>query len=332
MASWRELIAPYQVPDVRRSLWQLANTLVPYLALQALLLLSVARSMSLWITLGLAVVTAAFTTRLFIIFHDCGHGSFFASRTANEIVGFITGVVSWAPPHRWWRDHNLHHASTANLDRRGVGDIDVLTVRQYRAAPWPQRLWYRVLRHPIFLFGFGGAFVFLVQHRVWRPGAGWRERSSVLGVNLGLVVVAAAVVSTLGLRAWLLTQLLPVYLATISGFWLFYVQHQFEGAYWAREADWNFYEASLHGASYYQLPAVLRWFTGNIGYHHLHHLSSRIPNYRLKACHDANPSLHPSTTLTLFGALATLRLRLYDEDSRRVVGWPRRSFGGPRRD
>jgi len=318
---WRELVAPYQAADPRRSIAQLVNTIGPTLLLQTVLTLSVARAMPLWITLALAVATAAFITRVFVLFHDCGHGSFFASTRANEVVGFLTGLLAWAPSHKWWRDHNRHHATAGNLDRRGIGDIDVLTVREYRSRHWLRRLGYRIMRNPLFLFGVGGAYIFLLEHRVWRRGAGARERHAVLGVNLFIVAVAAVVVGTLGWKAWLLTQLLPVYLATISGFWLFYVQHQFADVYWAREGEWNFFDASIRGASHYDLPAPLRWFTGNIGYHHLHHLSSRIPNYRLKACHDDNPSLHAATRLTLATALGSLWLHLYDEDEQRLVGW-----------
>lgn len=316
---WRALVAPYQEPDLRRSLWQAANSILPYLLLWALMAWSL--RVSYWLTLALAVPAAGFMMRVFIIFHDCGHGSFFKSQRANAIAGSITGVLTFTAYHYWTRDHAIHHATAGDLDRRGVGDVDTLTVKEYLALSPGRRLIYRVMRNPLIMLGIGAPLVFLVAHRIARPGVGGRERNSVIWTNLALVGIVVLLSLAIGFEAFLLVQLPIVMLGTAIGVWLFYVQHQFQGVYWRRHADWNYLDSALQGASFYKLPRVLQWFSGNIGFHHLHHLSPRIPNYNLERCQVENSAFECIRPLTLRTSLNSLRLRLYDEDRGRMVGF-----------
>jgi omega-6 fatty acid desaturase (delta-12 desaturase) len=315
---WRQILARYQVPDTRRSIWQLVNTLVPYAVLWYLMFLSL--KISYLLTLALAVLAAGFMVRIFIIFHDCGHGSFFKSKKANEIVGAITGILTFTPWYRWWHDHAVHHATAGDLDRRGVGDVYTMTVEEYLAAPWWKKLSYRLMREPIFLFTIGPTLVFALAQRFYPRGTGRRERLSVHLTNLALAIIIAAFCLTVGWKAYLMVQLPVLVIGTSVGVWLFYVQHQFEGVYWARHKDWNFYKAAVYGASYYQLPRVLQWFTGNIGFHHIHHLGPRIPNYNLPRAYAENPIFHVEP-LTLRSSLKCLKWRLYDEVHHKLVGW-----------
>jgi omega-6 fatty acid desaturase (delta-12 desaturase) len=317
--TWRSVVARYETPDVRRSLTQIATSVLPYLALWALMVWSL--RLSYWLTLALAIPTAGFMMRTFIIFHDCGHGSFFASKRWNTVVGYLTGILTFTAYHYWTRDHAIHHATAGDLDRRGVGDVKVLTVAEYQALPGWRKLGYRILRNPIFMFVIGAPLVFLVVHRIPRPGVGARERNSVWITNFALLALALLLGATIGWRALVLVQLPIVWLGTMVGVWLFYVQHQYEGVYWARHPDWDYLSAGLRGASYYRLPRLLQWFSGNIGFHHLHHLAPKIPNYRLEACQRENPIFDCVEPLTLRRSLSCLRLRLYDEERRRLIGY-----------
>jgi acyl-lipid omega-6 desaturase (Delta-12 desaturase) len=329
--TWKQAIAPYQAPELRSSVWQLASSVVPYLALWyvAYLLLSV----SYWLTLAAAVLAAGFMVRVFIVFHDCGHGSFFGSRRANDVTGFITGVLTLTPYHDWRHEHALHHATAGDLERRGHGDVTTLTVEEYRRLPLRGRLAYRLYRNPLVMFGIGPLWVFLVQQRFPTRGSALRERLSVHLTNLALAALAAVLIATIGLKATLLVELPIIVIAGAAGVWLFYVQHQFEQVYWARGARRDFVAAALLGSSLYKLPRVLQWFTGNIGFHHIHHLSPRVPNYKLERCHREQPVFQAVNTLTLRSSLRTLRLRLYDEVAGKLVtfrqaaastghGWP----------
>jgi len=314
----RAVVNRYASPDLRRSLWQVANTLVPYLALFYLMLRSVA--ISYWLTLALAIPTAGFMVRTFIIFHDCGHGSFFKSRKANTILGNITGILTFTPYTRWKHDHAVHHATAGNLDKRGTGDVNTWTVAEYLAAPWWKRFGYRVMRNPLILFTVGAFGSFVFAQRIPLKSQGKRERASVWWTNLALAVWIGVLVWAFGWRTYLLVQV-PVFLfGTSVGVWLFYVQHNFEGTYWERKEHWDFFMASLKGSSYYRLPAVIQWFSGNIGFHHIHHLSARIPNYNLPKCYRENPIFHVQP-VTFWTSLKSLRLRLWDEQNRRMVGW-----------
>lgn len=314
---WQSLVAKYQVPDMWRSIWQVANTLVPYFVLFYLSLRSL--EISFWLTLPLTILTAGFMVRTFIIFHDCGHGSFFKSRTANTWLGRITGLLTFTPYYRWRHDHAIHHATAGNLDRRGKGDVYTMTVQEYLEAPWWKKFGYRVMRQPVFMFFFGSLIVFVVTQRI-PVGKGKRENASVWWTNLALAVMVTAMCLLFGWKIYLTVQLLVIFFGASAGIWLFYVQHNFEGTYWERHDKWDFFRASVQGSSFYKLPAVLNWFTGNIGYHHIHHLSPKIPNYKLPKAFKENQLFHVKP-LTLLTSLKSLRLRLWDEEKRRMVSW-----------
>jgi omega-6 fatty acid desaturase (delta-12 desaturase) len=318
-SSWRQAVASYQSPDLRRSLWQIVNTFVPYIVLWILMVRSLA--VSYWLTLALAVPAAGFLVRIFIFFHDCGHGSFFKSQRANDILGIITGILTFTPYYAWRRAHAIHHATAGDLDRRGVGDIWTLTVQEYLAAPTWKRLAYRIFRFPPVTFLIGPIVVFLILQRFPTGEKAPRERLSVWATDLALLGVAALMSALIGLPAYLLIQMPVMVIAGAAGVWLFYVQHQFEDTYWERHANWDFATSAMQGASFYRLPKVLQWFSGNIGFHHIHHLSPKIPNYKLPACFAANPIFQQVTPITLRSSLKSLGLHLWDEESRRLVGF-----------
>jgi omega-6 fatty acid desaturase (delta-12 desaturase) len=310
---WRALVAKYQAPSHTRSAWQLCNTFVPYFAMMALMYLTL--DYSFLLTLALSVPTAGFLVRIFIISHDCGHGSFFKSKRANELVGSFASLLCWTPYYYWKHEHALHHASMGNLDKRGHGDIWTMTVEEYRAASWKKRVAYRIYRSPLVLFGIGSFYLFVVEYRVPPKGGTDKDRLSVWRTNLALAVLLLIMSYTIGLPAFFMIQAPVFFLAAAAGTWLFYVQHQFEDAYWERDDQWDFVDGSMKGSSYYRLPKVLQWFTGNIGLHHIHHLSSKIPNYYLESCHKENEALQQVHQLTLWSSLACLRFRLLDEKS-----------------
>ena len=322
--SWREIVAKYQRPSVAKSSWQLANSLVPYLALWVAMYFSL--GVSYWLTLALAIPAGGFLIRIFIISHDCGHGAFFHTAKANNFWGTITSFLVCNPYYYWKHEHALHHASTGNLDKRGHGDIWTMTVQEYLDAPLRTRLAYRFYRNPIVLFIVGGLYMFTIGYRFTHADGSKRDRMSVLRMNLALAAAVALAWFTIGLKAFFLVQVPIFALAAAAGAWLFYVQHQYEGVYWARQDEWDFVDASLEGSSYYKLPAVLQWFSGNIGFHHIHHLSSKIPNYNLPKCHHENAIFQDVHTITLWTSLRTLRYRLWDEENGRLV-----SFGQLRR-
>jgi acyl-lipid omega-6 desaturase (Delta-12 desaturase) len=276
---------------------------------------------SYWITLALAVPAAGFLVRIFIIFHDCGHGSFFRSARANRFWGVVTGILTYTPYQQWRHDHAVHHATSGDLDRRGTGDIWTLTVQEYRESPARTRFAYRLVRNPIVLFVLAPMYVFLLQYRLPTRGAGPRERRSVLGMNLTLLAIVVLMSLTVGLKSFVLIQLPISMLATAAGVWLFYVQHQFEGAYWKRRESWDFIGAALNGSSFYKLPKVLQWFSGNIGFHHIHHLSPGIPNYNLEKCHREERVFQTVKAVTLWGSMRSLSYRLWDERRQKLVGF-----------
>ena len=314
---WRSVVAKYAQPDLWRSIWQLANTLIPYLALFYLSIRSL--EISFWLTLPLSILTAGFMVRTFIIFHDCGHGSFFKSRSANTWIGRITGVLTYTPYYRWRHDHAIHHATAGNLDRRGTGDVYTMTVREYLAAPWWRKVSYRVMRNPIAMFFIGSLLVFVIAQRI-PSKKGKRLQASVWWTNLALAVLVTVMSLTFGWKAYAIVQLLVIFFGASAGIWLFYIQHNFEGVYWETHSQWDYFKASLQGSSFYRLPAVLRWFSGNIGYHHIHHLGAKIPNYNLPRAYKENPIFHVEP-ITLWSSFKSLTLRLYDEETRRLVGW-----------
>lgn len=314
-----QVISKYQKPSEARSYWQLANTIVPYGLLWAAMAWTI--TISFWLTLPLLILSAGFLIRTFIIFHDCGHGSFFRSNRANDIVGYITGIITFTPYHYWRNSHAKHHATSANLDKRGYGDVWMMTVDEYKNASRFERLKYRLYRNPLVMFMLGPLFLILVTHRRVRRDSNRAEKLSVHGTNLGIAVLAALMCWAIGWKAYLVIQFFVLYIGIMAGIWLFYVQHQFEGVYWARQGQWNFTDASLEGGSYYKLPRVLHWFTGSIGYHHVHHLNSRIPNYNLSKVHEEIPILAESPTIGFFGSFKSLRFRLWDEKTERLISF-----------
>jgi len=320
-AHWSRVLAPYKKPDTRRAILQVLDTAIPFVALWGLMLASLQVSYAL--TLLLAVPTAGLLVRLFIIQHDCGHGSFFRSQKANHVLGSILGVATLTPYRYWRRTHAIHHATSGNLDRRELGDVRTLTVGEYRAAGRWHRFGYRLYRHPVVLLVLGPAWQFLIKHRLPfdAPRAWKAEWASVLWTNLALAAVVVTAALTVGLGPFLLVWAPIFVLSGAAGVWLFYVQHQFEDTYWERQEEWDFHLAGIEGSSFYDLPAVAHWFTGNIGYHHVHHLSSKIPNYRLRRCMAEVPDLQHVTRLTFRESLACLKLTLWDEESGRLVGF-----------
>lgn len=312
-------MARYQKPVLPRSVWQLVNTLVPYGLLWYLMYLSL--GISYWLTAALALLAGGFLVRVFIIFHDCGHGSYFKSRKANDFLGFLTGLLCLTPYFHWRWEHALHHATAGDLDRRGTGDVWTLTVQEYIEASRWKRFLYRLARNPLILFILAPLFLFLVKQRFGSAKAGRRERYSVYWTNLALVAVAAGMSCLFGLKTYLVLQLGVLAIAAVAGVWLFYVQHQFEGVYWERRQEWDFCAAALQGSSFYRLPKILQWFSGNIGFHHVHHLSPRIPNYNLEACHRAEPLFQTVKPVTFFASLKALSFRLWDEQRRKLVSF-----------
>jgi acyl-lipid omega-6 desaturase (Delta-12 desaturase) len=319
--AWTPTLAHYREPSCARSTVELAITAIPFVIIWSLMW--AALGAGYWISLLLAVPAAGFLVRLFMIQHDCGHGSFFRRRFANDWVGRVIGVLTLTPYDFWRRSHALHHASSGNLDHRGVGDVDTLTVREYLALPRWRQLLYRAYRHPIVMFGVGPAYLFILRHRlpVGLIHSSWQFWLSAMATNLAIAVLAATMIWLVGVGPFLLVQLPITLLAGSIGVWLFYVQHQFEDTYWAHDKGWNFHEAALHGSSHYDLPSVLRWFTANIGVHHVHHLCSRIPYYRLPRVLRDHPELAGVRRLTLFESLRCVRLVLWDESLRRLISF-----------
>ena len=319
--TWREIVAPYQEPDLKRSVIQASTTLIPFFAMLYVMYRSLAYPY--WVTLLLALPTAGLMVRTFIIMHDCGHGSYFPSRKVNDFIGFITGVLTLTPYVQWRRDHAIHHANSGDLEHRGHGDVYTLTVREYLAADKWTRLKYRLYRNPLVMFGLGPLHLAIGQRR--RPpstATGKKEIMSVRATNLALALGIAVAWYLTGSLLAVLQIYVPVFMiAGAAGIWLFYVQHQFEDTYWEPHHDWDYTTAAMHGSSYYKLPKILQWFTGNIGLHHVHHLNPRIPNYNLQRCHDENSIFHNVTVLTIADSIRTIRLKLWDEESRRMVGY-----------
>jgi omega-6 fatty acid desaturase (delta-12 desaturase) len=316
---WNALLAPYRRPDRWRSAYQLANTGVPFVALWLAMLWSL--EVGYWLTLLLSIPSALLLVRMFMFQHDCGHGSFFRSMRANNAVGGALGVLTLVPYAYWRKTHALHHAGSGNLDLRGFGDIDTLTVREYLSRSRFQRLLYRLYRHPLVLLVIGPVWQFVIKHRYpadlprdWR-----REWRSVHRTNLAILAVIVVMVLLVGWERFVLVQLPITLIAGSVGVYLFYVQHQYEDTYWRYREVWDYYAAGLEGASHLVMPRVLQWFTANIGLHHIHHIASRIPNYYLQRCFDENPELHDVTRLTLPQSIHTLWLTLWDEDNRQLV-------------
>ena len=315
--SWRGVLDAYTEPRLGRGLLDLGTSVVPYLAL--LVVMTFALRVSVLLSLVLVVPASAFLIRTFIVFHDCTHGSFMRSRRANDVLGVALGLLVWLPYRCWQHEHAVHHATAGDLDRRGVGDITTLTVTEYQGLPRWRRLAYRLFRNPLVMFGLGWLLVLVLKPRFVPRGARPRVRNSVLATNLVLALIVAAFCLTLGWRAYLIVQGPVFVVAGAVGVWLFYVQHQFEDTYWQAHADWRYDHAALAGSSYLKLPGVLRFFTGNIGFHHVHHLSVGIPNYNLQAAHNGTDRLQAVPELTLRQGLRAPSLKLWDEQRGRLV-------------
>ena len=320
--AWTQVLARYRQSSNRRGLVEVAITVVPLAVLGLLAWLTL--DIGYWLALPFVLAAGVFVVRLFMIQHDCGHGSFFRHRFANDWIGRCASIVTMTPYGVWRRTHATHHASSGNLDRRGMGDIDTLTVEEYRARSLWGRLRYRLYRHPVVMFGLAPAYLFLLQHRLpvgLMRGNGWRPWISTMATNLTIALVAGSLIWLIGIKAFLLLHLPALLVAASIGVWLFYVQHQFEDTVWATDGTWNVHDAALHGSSHYDLPAFLRWFTGNIGMHHVHHLSSRIPFYRLPRVLRDHPELRDVGRLTLLDSFRCVRLALWDDTQRRLVSF-----------
>jgi omega-6 fatty acid desaturase (delta-12 desaturase) len=314
---WRDSLSAYATPRLARSALELLTSVGAYFA--ASVVLYWALSVSAWLTLALAPLSAAFLLRTYIIFHDCTHGSFLASRRANLWVGTVCGLLVLTPFVRWRHDHAVHHATSGDLDKRGVGDLPTLTVAEYRARSRRAQWAYRMVRSPAIMFGVGPVVAMIIGPRIVARGAPERMRNSVLRTDVALAVIAGLLVWTIGLGDLLLVWAPGALLAGAAGIWLFYVQHQFEDAYWQRADRWSYADAGLRGSSFLDLPQPLRFVTGNIGYHHIHHLSVRIPNYNLPRAHEDNEVFHSVPRLSFMDGLRAVRLKLWDEQRGRLV-------------
>ncbi len=320
VARWKKIVAPFEKPSASRAIWQLVSTLGAYLITWALMWWMLQASW--WFTLPFIVISGMIMTRIFVLFHDCCHGSFLPSNRANRIIGYLLGVLVFTPYRHWRWEHSVHHAHAGDLDRRGVGDVWTMTVDEYQAAHWFTRLKYRLIRNPFLLFLVFPVLLFVIRERFPSKGASKDILRALWLTNLGIGVMVAVGVWLLG---WQYAVLLVASMSVAASFgvWLFYVQHQYEGVYWERHHHWEYTSAALLGSSYYDLPVVLDWFSGNIGYHHVHHLSSKVPNYNLKRCHESHELFKKSKVLTLKSSLSCAKFRLWDERNRELVGYGR---------
>jgi len=319
VARWKPIVEKFQRPSALRASWQLVNTLGAYALTWFFIYLSL--RVSWWLVIPLSVLAAGLMVRIFIIFHDCGHGSYLKSRRANDIVGFITGILTFTPYHHWRWEHNIHHANSGHLDKRGVGDIMTMTVQEYLEASRWHRFAYRLARNPFILFIIAPLYLFLVRHRFPSAKANKRERHSVYWMNLAIFAMATGMSLIFGFKSYVIIQLIITATASAAGVWLFYVQHQFDGVYWERGDNWDYTKAALEGSSFYKLPKILQWFSGNIGFHHIHHLSARIPNYNLERCHKADPLFQQVKPITFLQSFKSLTFRLWDEQRCKLVGF-----------
>lgn len=318
-ANWKEIVRKYQVPSKWKGAWQLINTLGPYVLLWVAMYFSL--RISWWLVIPLAILAGAFIVRAFIIFHDCTHSSFFKSKRANEITGFLTGVLVFTPYHLWRWEHTVHHSSAGDLDRRGIGDIWTLTVDEYAAASRWTRFTYQMARNPVVLFIIAPALMMLIYQRFPTRKAPKRDNRWLHATNAAILALGILLAWTFGIVPYLIIQLIVLTIASSSGVWLFYVQHQFEDVYWERRPDWDYKKAALEGSSFYKLPKILQWFSGNIGFHHIHHLSPRIPNYELENAHHSEPMFSEIKPLTLRTSLKSLTFRLWDEREGRLTDY-----------
>jgi len=319
---WQSFIknsASYQKPDSLKSVWQIINTFIPYVGVWVLLVYSL--SVSLWLTAPLLIIAAGLLVRLFIIFHDCGHGSFFKSQKANRYVGMLFGILAFTPYDKWHSMHMKHHATVGNLDKRGVGDVWTMTKEEYLASSKKKRLYYRLYRHPITMFGIGSLYVFLIQNRITKDWMTQKQKNNVYVTNIALVLLFVVMSFAIGFFTYLILQLIIIYLAGMAGLWLFYLQHQYEDVSWVRSNDWTYTKLALEGSSFVKFPKLLQWFSGNIGFHHIHHINARIPNYNLPKVYAENKIFRAVKPVTFRASLRTMRLRLWDEKLQKLIGF-----------
>ena len=317
--SWEKVIMKYNHPDLKKSIWQICNSVVPYLFMWYLMYRSLIYPY--WVTLLLSLVASGFLIRIFIIFHDCGHRSFFVSKRANNIVGMIMGIIAFTPFYKWHHQHWIHHATSGNLDKRGIGDVWTMTVDEYLNSTRRDRFYYRAFRNPFIMFTLGPLLMVLVQNRIAKKGMTGMEKRNVYFTNLMVLSMAVLISLVIGIKAYLLIQVPVILISHSMGLWLFYIQHQFDDVSWERENKWDYRMSAITGSSFLKLPAILQWFTGNIGFHHVHHLSSRIPNYYLAKCHYENDIFKDVKPIIIFSTFKALTLGLWDEASRRMISF-----------
>ncbi|GAA0340161.1 fatty acid desaturase [Oceanobacillus oncorhynchi subsp. oncorhynchi] len=318
-AQLRKDVMPFATSKTKTSIIQLLNTIPPFFILWTLAYQSLA--VSIWLSMLCSIAAAGFMVRTFIIFHDCAHQSFFKKPKLNRLLGTITGVITHFPFEKWKREHAIHHATSGNLDQRGTGDIWIMTVEEYEKATRWERLQYRLYRNPIILFGLGPFSLFLYSNRINRKDAKKKERKNTYIINISLIVIYCLIGFLLGWQALVFVQLPIAYIAGFLGIWLFYVQHQFEDSYFENESEWDYVKAAVDGSSYYKLPKWLEWMTGSIGYHHVHHLAPKVPNYHLEQAHRETPPLHNATIITLKTSLKSIKFRLYDEEQKTFISF-----------
>jgi omega-6 fatty acid desaturase (delta-12 desaturase) len=316
-AEWIEIVSRYNYPEPLRSWWQIINSVGPYILLWVAMIYTI--RISYLLTLLLAVFAAGFMIRIFIIFHDCGHGSFFKSKRLCKVVGIITGLIVFTPYHKWHYEHKIHHQTVGNLEKRGTGDVMTLTKNEYLTLSPFRRLYYRIYRNPVILFIIAPILVFTIAQRFTKKDMSVKEKMYVHLSTLSLAAAIAVIILLIGWKAFLLIQIPILFIATGHGVWLFYVQHQFRHVVWTTSENWDYKTVALRGSSLFKLPGILNWFTGNIGYHHIHHLSPLIPNYNLRKCHDENSMFRDIKPITFFSAFESLRLRLWDEKRQVLV-------------
>lgn len=318
---WVLLLNKYRLPSVKRGVYELAVTLLPLIALWTFAWLAL--SVSIWLTLFFTIPAACFLVRVFMIQHDCGHGAFFRRRATNDWVGRVLGILTLTPYDVWRRSHAVHHATTGNLDHRGTGDIRTLTIDEYQSMSWHGRLLYRIYRHPLILFGLGPGYMFVLRHRL--PTGLWNSELrywlSAMATNFGIALFVVGMIALVGVKPFITIHLPIVLLASTIGVWLFYIQHQFEDTHWEHQDNWNVHDAALQGSSHYDLPGILRWLTANIGVHHVHHLSSRIPYYRLPDVLRDFPELANVKRITLLESFRYTKLQLWDATNKKLVSF-----------
>lgn len=317
--AWEKIIKRYNQPVLSRSIWQIVNSFVPYVILWYLMYVSL--QYSYVITLLLAVIASGFLIRIFIVFHDCGHGSFFKSARACNLVGIISGILTFTPYRMWHHAHRIHHATAVNLDKRGIGEVWTMTREEYLKASKKSRLFYRFFRNPFLMFTFGSLYLIFKENRLTRKSMNRQDKINILITNISILLMAVGISMVIGFKAYLMIQLPVIFISHSIGIWLFLIQHNFDDMEWERNENWDYKTAALKGCSFLKFPAIFQWFTGNIGFHHVHHLSPRIPNYNLSRCHYENDIFKVVKPVRFFETFSFLKLSLWDEENRKMISF-----------